>query len=72
MSPDRKADRHDPAGPKGIFTRLERDDDTWFRQHVKTAGMTVSQGLKAAVRAYRKQAEAAAETTETTTEGDPR
>ena len=54
---DRKADRHDPSGPKGVYARLGRDDDTWFRQHLKNAGMTVSEGLKAAIRAYRRQVE---------------
>ena len=63
---DRKADRHAPGTPKGIFARLGRDDDRWFRKHIANAGMTASEGIKAAVRAYRKQVEN--ETTETTGE----
>jgi hypothetical protein len=69
MTAGRKADRHPADGPKGVFARLDRDDDAWFRKHLGSAGLSVSEGVKRAVRAYRKQVEN--ETTETTTGEQP-
>jgi hypothetical protein len=67
MTADRKTDRH---ARNPVSARLGPDDDTWFRSYCARKGLKIRQGVIAAVRALRTQAEAERATTQTTPEGD--